>query len=151
MCSTESNAELQPTCKWLFVNDLWAELRRQAALPGGRGLKSSGETGEIDAHRTCCPLTVRRYESVESWPCSDVPSSLSVGPCSPPGAEDQAASVAAGPGGMRDVERGLLPGRSLVRLVDGTRHRVGGRLASGLRVGSPARSCNPRGVAFTFP
>lgn len=37
---------------------------------------------------------------------------------------------------MRDLERGLLPGRSLVRLVDGTRDRLGGRLASGLRVGS---------------
>lgn len=35
---------------------------------------------------------------------------------------------------MRDLERGLLPGRSLVRLVDGTRDRLGGRLAAGLRV-----------------
>lgn len=36
---------------------------------------------------------------------------------------------------MRDLERGLLPGRSLVRLVHGTRDCVGGRLAVGLKVG----------------
>lgn len=36
---------------------------------------------------------------------------------------------------MRDVEGGFLPERGLVRLVHGTRDRVGGRLAPGLRVG----------------
>lgn len=51
-----------------------------------------------------------------------------------PGAEDPAAAVPGGPGGLRGVERGLLPGRSVVRLVHGPRHGVGGRLAPRLRV-----------------
>lgn len=48
MCSTESNTEPQPTCKCLFVNDLWAELRYQAALPGDRAwnLPTGGKRGE---------------------------------------------------------------------------------------------------------
>lgn len=45
------------------------------------------------------------------------------------GAQDPAAAVVGGPSWLRDVERGLLPRRSLVRLVHGPRHRVGGRLA----------------------
>lgn len=71
------------------------------------------------------------------------PSSSSVRPGYDPGAEDQASSVLGGPGGMWDLERGLLPGRSLVRLVDGTRDRVGGRLASGLWVGLPVYLIRP--------
>lgn len=54
-----------------------------------------------------------------------------------PGAEDQAPPVLGGPGGMWDLERGLLSRRSLVRLVDGIRDRLGGRLASWFRVGLP--------------
>lgn len=49
---------------------------------------------------------------------------------------------------MRDVEGGLLPQRGLVRLVHGTRDRVGGRLAPRLRVGL---SFNPRTVRSGVP
>lgn len=63
------------------------------------------------------------------------PSSSSDRPDSHPGAEDQTTAVLGGPSGMRELECGLLPQRRLVRLVDGTRDRVGGRLAPRLRVG----------------
>lgn len=77
-------------------------------------------------------------ECVSRWIYVALPFSSSVRPGSGAGAEDQASSVPGGPSGLWDLERGLLPGRSLVRLVDGTRHRLGGRLASRLGVGLPA-------------
>ena len=96
---------------------------------------------------SCC-LSVCMWGKDESvWPLLHFtvacPSSSSVRPGYDPGAEDQASSVLGGPGGMWDLERGLLPGRSLVRLVDGTRDRVGGRLASGLWVGLPVYLIRP--------
>lgn len=63
------------------------------------------------------------------------PPAVSLRPVPPPGAEDQAPSVPGGASRVRDVEGGLLPERGLVRLVHGTRDRVGGRLAPRLRVG----------------
>ena len=86
-----------------------------------------------------CRLSRAEHERVSRCSQAVCPSSPSRGPGSAPGAEDAAAAVPAGAGGLRDLERGLLPGRRVVRLVDGTRHRVGGRVAPGLSVGSPVR------------
>lgn len=74
---------------------------------------------------------VRLLTNVALLSCS----SLSVRPDSLPGAEDKAPTVLGGASGMRNMEGGLLPERGLVRLVHGTRDRVGGRLAARLRVG----------------
>lgn len=127
MCSTENNAELQTTCKWRIIDSV------ETAVSG----QTSRETRANKAAKKC-----------GMWPLSesDVSVRLNLLPFSPsssvwsepnPGAEDQAPPVLGGPGGMWDLERGLLSGRSLVRLVDGIRDRLGGRLASWFRVGLP--------------
>lgn len=130
MCSTENSAELQTTRK----SHIYEPVARRPS-PEKRPEERPEEThGRGLGYRTCRGC---------QWVCQPLnvafPSSSSVRPHSYPGAEDQAPPVPGGPGGMWELECGLLPGRRLVRLVDGTRDRVGGRLAPRLRVGSPVR------------
>lgn len=117
--------------------------RRVSVCPGIQAAAAAkpGETSRGEARKTA-PVEderVRLLMNVAFLSCSP----LSVRPDSPPGAEDQAPAVLGGASGMRNMEGGLLSERGLVRLVHGTRDRVGGRLAARLRVGP---SFNPRTV-----
>lgn len=138
MCSTENKSELQ-TCK-LCISDTVSN----ASLSGGGlwGEKKKHPWENVRPRRENGEPAVSLFlsvkvESVSRWIYVAFPSSFSVRPDSSPGAEDQAPPVLGGPGGVRDLERGLLSGWSLVRLVHGTRDRLGGRLAPRLRVGVP--------------
>lgn len=113
--------------------------RRVSVCPGIQAAAEPGETSRGEKRKTV-PVEDERVcflMNVAFLSCSP----LSVRPDSPPRAEDQASAVLGGASGMRNMEGGLLPERGLVRLVHGTRDRVGGRLAARLCVGP---SFNPR-------
>lgn len=148
MCSTANNAELRTTRKYRGVfcsSSGGAPRRRNTQARGATGPGWAGGCALTEGERRRDALSpppqsasvfVFVFVFLVAWCDPHVASpSRSPRPDPDPGAEDQAPPVSGGPGGMRDVERGLLPGRSLVRLVHGTRDRLGGGLAPRLRVG----------------